>query len=124
MTSCMLDSCASSMSACLGSDLMLAAQAVDTEICVIKRQSMGRRCDVLIRAHQHSGCGDVQLSYETLRKRLGESVREYGYLMAAHADLHSLGVDKYPRGMLSDCGGCWGAAQPSAAEPSSLVSSQ
>ena len=76
MTSCMLDSCASSMSACLGSDLMLAAQAVDTEICVIKRQPMDRRCDVIIRAHQHSGCGAVQLGHETLRKRLGKFVRE------------------------------------------------
>ena len=46
-----VDSCASSMLACLGSDLLLAAQAADMEICIIKRQSMDRRCDVLIRAH-------------------------------------------------------------------------
>lgn len=81
-------------------------------MCVIKRQSMDRRCDVLMRAHEHSGCSDVALNYDTLRKRLGEVVREYGYLMAAHADLHSLGVSKYPQGLLSDCGGCWEAAQP------------
>lgn len=88
------------------------AQAIDTEMCVIKRQSMDRRCDVLMRAHEHTGCSNVGLSYDTLRKRLGEAVREYGYLMAAHADLHSLGADKYPQGLLTDCGGCWEAAQP------------
>jgi len=87
-------------------------QAVDTEMCVIKRQSMDRRRDVLMRAHEYSGCSDVALIYDTLRKRLGEVVREYDYLMAAHADLHSLGVSKYPQGLLSDCGGCWEAAQP------------
>jgi len=81
-------------------------------MCVIKRQSMDRRCDVLMRAHEHSGCSDVALNYDTLRKRLGEVVREYGYLMAAQADIHSLGVSKYPHGLLSDCGGCWEAAQP------------
>ena len=87
-------------------------QAVDTEMCVIKRQSMDRRCDVLMRVHEHCGCHDVPLNYDTLRKRLGEAVREYGYLMAAQADLQSLGVSNYPKGLLSDCGGCWEAAQP------------
>ncbi|CAL5227797.1 g10820 [Coccomyxa viridis] len=92
-------------------DLQLL-QAVDTEMCVIKRQSMDRRCDVLMRVHEHCGCHDVPLNYDTLRKRLGEAVREYGYLMAAQADLQSLGVSNYPKGLLSDCGGCWEAAQP------------
>ena len=63
-----------------------ALQAVDTEMCVIKRQSMDRRCDVLMRLHQHSGCESVLLSYDTLRKRLSEAVRELGYLLAANAD--------------------------------------
>ena len=73
---------------------------------------MDRRCDVLMRAHEHSGCSNVALNYDTLRKRMGEAVREYGYLMAAQADLQSLGVSKYPQGLLSSCGGCWEAALP------------
>ena len=44
-------------------------QAVDTEMCVIKRQSMDRRCDVLMRRYEQSGCDSVSLSYDMLRKR-------------------------------------------------------
>lgn len=74
---------------------------------------MDRRCDVLMRLHQQSGCNNVYLSYDTLRKRLSDAVREFGYLLAAHADLQSLGASEYPQGPLSDCGGCWRAGQPS-----------
>ena len=88
-------------------------QAIDTEMCVIKRQSMDRRCDVLLRLHQHSGCDSVSLNYDTLRKRLSDVVREFGYLLAAHADFQSLGATEYPQGLLSACGGCWRASQPS-----------
>lgn len=86
-------------------------QAVDTEVCVIKRQSMDRRCEVLMRMHAYAGCGDVPLSWDTLRKRLADAVREYGFLTAALADMKALGVEGYPSGLLSECGGCWTAAQ-------------
>ena len=86
-------------------------QAIDTEMCVIKRQSMDRRCDVLMRLHQQAGCDSVSLSYDTLRKRLSDAVREFGYLLAAHSDFKSLGASEYPQGLLSACGGCWRASQ-------------
>lgn len=99
-------------------------QAVDTEMCVIKRQSMDRRCDVLLRVHDYTGCSSIALSYDTLRKRLAEAVREYGYLMAAHTDYRALGVSEYPEGLLSDCGGCWKAAQASSQVPTQTSSHQ
>ena len=73
---------------------------------------MDRRCDVLMRRHQQSGCDGVFLSYDMLRKHLSDAVREFGYLLAAHADFQSLGASEYPQGLLSDCGGCWRASQP------------
>jgi hypothetical protein len=87
-------------------------QAVDTEICVIKRQSMDRRCDVLMRVHELNGCGHVPLSYDTLRKRLAVAVREYGFILSALADMEKMGVAAYPTGLLSECGGCWTCAHP------------
>ena len=85
----------------------------DTEMCAIKRQSMDRHCDVLLRLHQQSGFDSVSLNYDTLRKRLSDAVREFGYLLAAHANFQSLGATEYPQGLLSACEGCWRASQPS-----------
>ena len=71
-----------------------ALQAVDTEMCVIKCQSVEQRCDVLMRLHQQSGCESVLLSYDTLRKQMDEVVRELGFLVAAKVDMQSLGASQ------------------------------
>lgn len=82
------------------------AQSVDTAVCVVRRCSMDRLSEVILRNHERNGCTDP-VSWDSFRKQLQVAVTELGYIICNLADMRRLGAAAYPAGVFSDCGGCW-----------------
>ena len=59
---------------------------------------------------------NIHVDPERLRRCIGDAIREVGYLLSAVSDWPALGVDAYPAGLFSNCGGCWRAGKPCAVE--------
>ena len=102
----------SCISACMqapGSHTCCCIQALDSMVCVVKRLSMDRISETILKAHERTGCSE-HISWDVFRKRLQGALLELGYIKAKLADWRLLGAGSYPVGLFSSCRGllvCW-----------------
>jgi hypothetical protein len=85
---------------------MQLVQLCDRLVVVQKRVSILALVDVIDGMHSINGC-PAPLNSKTFRKQLSAVLLEYGYLLCHTKDMAKMGVNGYPSGLLSQCGGCW-----------------
>ena len=78
-----------------------------------RRVSYDRLAETILRTQRCIG-SDRNVSYDSLRKKLCDAVREFGCMQTHLADMQELGVSDWPAGPLACCAACW--QPPSAGE--------
>ena len=85
---------------------MQLVQLCDLMVVVQKRVSLLSLVEVMDAMHGLNGC-PAPLNTDTFRRQLASVVLEYGYLLCHTRDMAAMGVEGFPAGPLSQCGGCW-----------------
>ena len=91
-------------------------QALDCMVCVLKRVSMDRMSETILKAHERTGCKE-HISWDVFRKKLQAAVLELGYIKAQLEIPEQLGAVDHPSGLFSSCGGCWFAGKQGVVRP-------
>lgn len=86
-------------------DLQLA-QLCDLMVVVQRRQSIEAIVDIVDGLHNLNNCS-TPLNLNTFRKQLSDVMVEYSYIVCETKDMAAMGVEGFPDGALSQCGGCW-----------------
>lgn len=71
-----------------------------------RRVSYDRIAETILRTHDCTESGH-SISYDSLRKKLSDAVREFGCMQSHLGDMQELGVDGWPSGPLACCAACW-----------------
>lgn len=99
------DLCAAGSNQVTWIDVQLV-QLCDLMVVVQKRVSLLALVDVVDGMHTLNEC-PTPLNTDTFRRQLSSVVLEYGYLLCHTRDMVAMGVQGFPTGLLSQCGGCW-----------------
>lgn len=89
---------------------MQLAQFCDLMAVVQKRVSLLSLVETMNAMHSRNQCPSP-LNTDTFRRQLSSVVLEYGYLLCHTRDMVAMGVENFPAGPLSQCGGCWEVSQ-------------
>lgn len=65
---------------------------------VMRRFSVFKLAEWLDRTHLDNGCSSITIPFDKLRKSLGESLREWGYVMCRINNMQGMGVKQWPTG--------------------------
>lgn len=71
-----------------------------------RRVSYDRISETILRTHDCTESGH-SVSYDSLRKKLSDAVREFGCMQTHVGDMEELGVAGWPAGPLAGCAACW-----------------
>lgn len=71
-----------------------------------RRVSYDRMTETILRTHDCTESGH-SVSYDSLRKKLSDAVREFGCMQTHLGDMQELGVAGWPAGPLAGCAACW-----------------
>ena len=71
-----------------------------------RRVSYDRLAETMLRTYERIGI-EASISFDGLRKKLSDAVREFGCMQSRLSDMAALDVKDWPTGPLASCAACY-----------------